>query len=225
MPAGSGSTRARWIAGAAAALAYAAVSHLLMTSAQESPWSLAIVLGPLACMGIAGLWSAGLRVAALLCAAAALLLAAQTWSGVGIPSRWLYLAQHAGVHVALAAWFGSTLRHGADPLITMLARKVHRTFTPEMATYTRHVTLAWTAYFLAMAAVSVLLFVAGDFAHWSLLANLLTPLFTAAMFVGEYLVRYRLHPEFERVGLHQAWRAYRGASTVAIDSRRAALDP
>ena len=196
-----------------------------MTSAQESPWSLAIVLGPLAFMGIASLWGAGLRVAALLCAAAALLLAAQAWRGVGIPSRWLYLAQHAGVHLALAAWFGSTLRRGAEPLISMLARKVHRGLTPGMAAYTRHVTLAWTAYFLAMAGASVLLFAAGDFAHWSLLANLLTPLFTAGMFVGEYLVRYRLHPEFERVGLHQAWRAYRGEPAVAIDSSRAALDP
>ena len=48
---------------------------------------------------------------------------------------------------------------------------------------------------------------------------------TAGMFVGEYLVRYRLHPEFERVGLHQAWRAYQGRPAVALDSSRAALDP
>jgi len=28
------------------------------------------------------------------------------------------------------------------------------------------------------------------------------------MFVGEYLLRYRLHPEFERATLGQAMRAY-----------------
>ena len=33
---------------------------------------------------------------------------------------------------------------------------------------------------------------------WSLLANLLTPAVVAALFVGEHLLRYRLHPEFER---------------------------
>lgn len=225
MPAGFGSTRARWMAGAAAALAYAAASHLLMTSAQDSAWSLAIVLGPLAAMSIAALWRSGQRLLALVCTAAALALAVEAWTGRGIPSRVLYLAQHAGVHLALACWFGSTLRRGAEPLVTLLARKVHRTFTPAMATYTRNVTVAWTLYFLAMAGVSVLLFLAGDFAHWSLLANLLTPLFTAGMFVGEYLVRYRVHPEFERVDLALAWRAYRGEAAVATDSSRAALDP
>lgn len=225
MAAGFGSTRVRWMAGAAAALAYAAASHLLMTSAQSSPWSLAIVLGPLAVMGIAALWRSRQRVLALLCAGAALVVIVEASSGRAIPSRLLYLAQHAGVHLALACWFGATLRRGAEPLISMLARKVHRTFTPAMASYTRHVTLAWTLYFLVIAGASVTLFVAGDFARWSLLANLVTPLSTAGMFVGEYLVRYRLHPEFERVGLHQAWRAYQSRPAVALDSSRAALDP
>ena len=39
-------------------------------------------------------------------------------------------------------------------------------------------------------------------------ANLLTPLAMLVMFVGEYLLRYRLHPEFERATLAQAVRAY-----------------
>ena len=39
-------------------------------------------------------------------------------------------------------------------------------------------------------------------------ANLLTPLAMVLMFVGEYLLRYRLHPEFERATLAQAMRAY-----------------
>lgn len=225
MPAGLASTRVRWMAGIAAALAYAAGSHLLMTSAQDSAWSLAIVLGPFAALGIVSLWRGGQRVLALLCAAAALLVVGQAWSGGGIPSRWLYFAQHAGVHLALGAWFGSTLRRGAESMITMLARKVHGSLTPAMAAYTRRVTLAWTAYFVAMALVSALLFMAGDFGRWALLANLLTPLATAGMFVGEYLVRYWLHPEFERVGLHKAWQAYRGEPAARTDSRRAALDP
>jgi uncharacterized membrane protein len=64
-----------------------------------------------------------------------------------------------------------------------------------------------------MVTASLALFFAGDFAHWSLLANVLTPLFTAAFFVGEYLVRYRLHPEFERVSLQHALRAWRNTAT------------
>jgi hypothetical protein len=44
------------------------------------------------------------------------------------------------------------------------------------------------------------------------LANLLTPLLVGALFIGEYLLRYRLHPEFERTRLIDAVRAVYGAS-------------
>lgn len=202
-------TRARWLAAAAAALLYAVGSHLLMTRMGDSAWSLAIVLGPLAALAVAGLWRAGRRTGAALGAAAALLLAAGAARGGGVPARWLYLAQHAGVHLALAASFGATLRPGAQPLISRLAERVHGALSPAMAAYTRRSTQAWVLYFLAMAAASLVLFAAGDFAHWSLLANVLTPVFTAAMFVGEYLLRYRLHPEFERVTLRMCLDAYR----------------
>lgn len=209
MAAGPAPTRTRWLAGAAGALAYAAASHALMTRAQDSAWALAVVLGPLVILTAAAAWGAGQRVLAVAGTLAALAVAGVAWSGQGLPARWLYLAQHAGIHVALAAWFGATLRPGAEPLVSALARRVHGEFTPALARYTRKVTLAWTLYFAGMAAASLLLFAAGRFATWSLLANILTPLFTAAFFVGEYLVRYRLHPEFERVGLQQALQAWR----------------
>jgi uncharacterized membrane protein len=195
-----------------------------MSFAQDSPWALVIVLGPLVVLGALSLWRAGQKPLAVAAAAGALVLAAQASSGHGIPSRWLYLAQHAGIHLALGCWFGSTLRSGRQPLISALASRVHRGLTPEMARYTRQVTVAWTVYFGVIAAVSLALFIAGEFRHWSVLANLLTPVFTAAMFVGEYLVRYRLHPDFERVSLQKTWQAFRGEPVVA-DSARAALDP
>jgi hypothetical protein len=51
-----------------------------------------------------------------------------------------------------------------------------------------------------------------------MLANILTPVLTAAFFVGEYLVRYRLHPEFEHVSLLQAVQAYRSHGAAAGSS-------
>ena len=186
-----------------------------MTRAQDSPWALAIVLGPLVVLSAAAVWSSGRRLAAVAGVLAALLLAQLAWSGHGIPSRWLYLAQHAGIHLALGIWFGSTLQRGTEPLVTALARRVHRSVTPELARYTRQVTLAWTLYFLGMTAASLALFLAGNFAHWSLLANILTPVFTAAFFVGEYLLRYWLHPDFERVSLQQALQAWRSHGSGA----------
>lgn len=223
MSGGFASSRARWAAGAAAALAYAAASHALMTRAQDSAWSLAIILGPFVVLGAAWAWSSGHRVLAVAGGLAALLLALKGAGGGGIPARWLYLAQHAGVHLALAAWFGSTLRRGAEPLVSTLARRVHESFTPALERYTRQVTLAWTLYFAGMAVASMVLFAAGEFAHWSLLANILTPVFTAGFFVGEYLVRYWLHPEFERVSLQRALQAYRshGARPRGVPQDRA----
>jgi len=86
-----------------------------------------------------------------------------------------------------------------------------------MERYTRRLTLAWTLYFAAMVVASLSLFLAGEFAHWSLLANILTPVFTAGFFVGEYFLRYRLHPEFERVSLQQVLRAWRRHGRAAPD--------
>jgi uncharacterized membrane protein len=202
-------TRARWLAAGTAALLYAGGSHYLMTRAGDSAWSLAIVLGPLGLLAVAGLWRTGRRAAALACAVAALLLAGGAAAGGGIPPRFLYLGQHAGIHLLLAASFGLTLRPGARALITLLAERVQGSLAPAEAAYTRRVTQAWVVYFLAMAAASLALFAAGDFERWALLANVLTPLFTVAMFVGEYALRYRLHPEFERVTLRMCIEAYR----------------
>lgn len=126
--------------------------------------------------------------------------------------QWLFLAQHAGAHAALALWFGSTLRAGRRPLIGVLARRVHGHLTPAMAVYTRQVTQAWVLYFALIALASVALFLGGQVRAWSLLVNAVTPVATLAMFAGEYLLRYWLHPEFERVGFLEAMRAWRAHS-------------
>ena len=50
---------------------------------------------------------------------------------------------------------------------------------------------------------------------------MLSPLCVGALFVGEHLVRYRLHPEFERTRMIDAVRAFYGKSPSR--SRRAAV--
>ena len=128
-----------------------------------------------------------------------------------LPSRAspaLYVAQHVGINLFLAFLFGSSLRRGHTPFITNLAQRVHRVFTHDMATYTRKATIAWTIYFVGMALVSLLLYAFAPFDAWALFANLLTPLAVLLMFGAEYLLRYRLHPEFERTSFMDAARAY-----------------
>jgi uncharacterized membrane protein len=113
-----------------------------------------------------------------------------------------------GVNGMLALGFGATLRAGHTPLITTLARRVHRNFTPEMAVYTRKCTVAWTVYFVGISLISIGLYAFAPFDTWAFFANLLSPITVAVMFGGEYWLRYQLHPEFERASVADAIRSY-----------------
>jgi uncharacterized membrane protein len=216
------SAAARVAAVAVVGVAYVLGSHWLMTTAHDSPWNVVGVLSPmLAVIGV-GAWRGGQRGLALGAAALIAALCGQALLGVHISAQALYVAQHMGINGFLAVLFGATLRAGHKPFITGLAERVHTVFTPEMAAYTRKATLAWTLYFVGMAAVSLLLYLLAPFDVWALFANLLTPLAVALMFGAEYLLRYWLHPEFERASVADAVRAYMqaGQAPVKPDSAR-----
>lgn len=199
----------RWMLALLLVPAYAIASHLAMVHAGASVFTLLVVLGPWAALGLASLWANDHRwsasAAALACAATVALVA----RGQALDPRLLYLAEHASAHLVLGLWFGSTLGAGRQPLISALAQRLHGTLDATHAAYTRRVTQVWTAYFFGMAVISVALFSAGDFERWSFFANLVTPAAALSLFMGEYLLRYRLHPEFDRVSLADTIRAYR----------------
>lgn len=200
--------RARTVLVGVVGAAYVAGCHWLMTSAPESRWAAAVVIGPM--LGLLALFAAkrGQRVVAGIAALGLAALLFEAWRGGGLAPASLYLAQHVAIHAALAAMFALTLRPGQEPLVSALARRVHGRLTPAMESYSRKVTGAWSLYFVAMAGVSIGLFLFAPFAAWALFANLLTPLAMVLMFVGEFVLRYRLHPEFERATLADAVNAY-----------------
>ena len=199
--------------------AYVAGCHWLMTSAPASRWNALVVIGPM--LALLALFAArrGQRLVAALAGLGLAVMAVQAWAGGGLAPSTLYLAQHVAIHGALAAVFGLTLRRGQDPLVTALARRVHDRLTPAMEAYSRKVTVVWTAYFVLMATLSIGLFRLAPFAAWALFANLLTPLAMVLMFVGEFLLRYRLHPEFERATLAAQMSAYSRRHKVAPAER------
>jgi uncharacterized membrane protein len=204
----------RLLAAAVAGAAYVLGSHWLMTGAPASPWNAVVIVAPMLALAALLAWQRGRRGLATLAAAAATALAVQAWRGDGLAPETMYVAQHVAIHVLLAFVFGLTLQEGREPLVTALARRVHGgQLTPGMTGYSRKVTVAWTVYFLGMAALSLALYALAPFTAWATFANLVTPFAIATMFIGEYLLRYRLHPEFERATLAQAVRAYadRGA--------------
>jgi uncharacterized membrane protein len=194
-----------------AGVSYACVSHWMMLYHAAEPWAVVVLLGPLwlTALGLAGsrFGSWGLALAGLAGVAAfALVLLGEA----GDPNR-LYVLQHAGINALLCGWFGGTLRGDRLSLIGQFAQRVHP-LSPAMRVYTAQVTRVWTLYFALMVVASIAVYARFSFAAWSVLANLLTPLMVAGLFVGEYLLRYRLHPEFERTRLIDAVRAFYGAS-------------
>lgn len=200
---------ARIVALVLVSVVYVLGTYWLMTRADPSPWNAVGVLAPMGVAIALGAWRGGQRWLGALAALGLAWLCVEALMGVTLPPNLLYLAQHAGIHLALAAAFGSTLRAGRTPLITTMAARVHRELTPGMVAYTRKLTLAWVVYFVAMAVVSLVLYAAAPFDVWALFANLLTPIALVLMFGIEYWLRYRWHPEFERVDIPAMIRSYR----------------
>jgi uncharacterized membrane protein len=200
--------QARHVLAATASVAYVAGSQWLMLAAPSSPWSAVALLLPMLAVACGWAWQAQQRSLSLCAAAAIVALLWRAAAGGEVASEKLYVAQHALIHACLAAAFGATLRPGRTPLVTTLAARVHRQLTAPMRAYTRNVTFAWTMYFVAMTVLSLVLYAVAPFEAWATFANLLTPLALAVMFGGEYLLRYRLHPDFERVTIFDAIRAY-----------------
>jgi hypothetical protein len=60
-----------------------------------------------------------------------------------------------------------------------------------------------------MGLLSCVLFMLLPFDGWVLYANLVSPLALGAFFIGEHVLRYRWHPEFERVPWWAGARAWR----------------
>ena len=120
----------------------------------------------------------------------------------------VFFLEHAGGNLLLAAVFGRTLARDREPLVSTFARIAHGGLTPELARYTRRVTIAWTLFFLVLFTLSTLLYFGGYEAAWSTFANLLSPLLVGAMFAVEYAVRHRVLPDLERIGILGGARAF-----------------
>jgi uncharacterized membrane protein len=143
---------------------------------------------------------------AWLCLAALVLMAAPAkWRLAGfvllivplalVDAETLLKAPPVVINLALAAWFGMSLRKGEEPMIGWFARLERGDeLSPELATYTRRLTVLWTVFFVTMAATAALLAVFAAAETWSIFANGVDYVLIGILFVGEYAyrrVRYR----------------------------------
>lgn len=99
--------------------------------------------------------------------------------------------------LAAAAVFGLSLVF-PPPLVERIARLRQRELAPAEISYTRAVTVVWTVFLLANAAVSALVGLRGSLALWTLYNGLVSYLLMGALLAGELLVRRRLR---RRLGL------------------------
>jgi uncharacterized membrane protein len=192
-----------------ALLGCAALSHRLFTVDPRNGWLIAAPALAMLTLGLGlALRRRAWRAAFVLLGVSGLFVLAAV-AGQARNVNQLYLVQHVGAHLLLAWGFGSTLVGGATPLITRMARSVHAQVPPAMERYTGRLTAVWATYFVVMAVLAVGLYLWAPHAWWSLFINVLTPVGAGLMFVGEYGLRYVLHPEFERVTLWGTVQAFR----------------
>lgn len=116
----------------------------------------------------------------------------------------LYLLQHLAVHIALAAFFLTSLQSGRVPACTHFAQQVHTSMSPALNRYTRQVTWAWGLFFVINTGVSVALMALAGPAIWADYAVYATFPLVALMFVLEYLIRRQVLP---REDLSSPWSA------------------
>lgn len=113
------------------------------------------------------------------------------------------------------AWlFGSTLRKGRMPLISVFAQierqqflKINESDLPTpIADYTRKLTIIWTTLFITMAAVATLLALSGKTAWWAIFTSLISYVLVTILFIGEYFFRLQRFPDQPHANpLNLAW--------------------
>lgn len=188
--------------------AYALASYYAATHAGQEPWALAIALGPLVLALLLAtrklLGMAGLVIVTLILA----LLIYRFYGSLQSHVPTTYYLQHLGMMLCGAACFGLSLIGPSVPLCTRFAQYSHA-MTAELERYTRRVTIAWTLFFIVMAAVSTVLFVSPlSFSVWAAFDTLFTLPLVALMFAAEYAVRRLVLPHAANQGITSAYRAY-----------------
>lgn len=186
---------------------YALLAHYTNVTGSETLGTL-VALGPLMIAAGSLTWQwRRYRLVILLFALACVALA-MMWGRIEKHYTLIYWLEHAGTELFLCSLFGRTLLEGREPMVTYFARMIHGPLSPALQAYTRTVTKAWVIFFALMALASTLLYLLVSVEVWSMFANFFTAPLIALMFLGEYLVRRRVHPKMEHAPLLEGVKAY-----------------
>lgn len=191
-------------------IAWAFLAHQGSTGESHPDFSAALATAPLVALVVMLLWRVGNPLWITLGGLGVLALLAATWPYLRQNVALLYYVQHVGTNLALATLFGRTLLGQRQALVTGFALMAHHgVISPAKARYTRHVTIAWTAYFFLTAFVSTALFWLALPNAWSIFANLLTLPLIGLMFAVEHICRQHFLPPEDRSSIADTIRGYR----------------
>ncbi len=204
---------------------YPVLMHGLLTTGRWPAFTLLLALAPFGLLPLS-LLGAGQRLWAAVAAAALLLASTWGWEVLLLRHDLIYLLQNVGMQGLMAVVFGHTLLPGREPLISQLARRIHRDdYSAEIARYTRQATWAWTLYFVVMALASIALFVAAPLEIWSWFVNFLSFLTLGGMFAAEYAVRRWRLRGIRHLGFVQSVKLYWEKPAPADEPPTRATEP
>ncbi len=169
--------------------------------------------------------AAALALAALLAALAngrLRALAGLAASVAGLAAALLYAPQlllfapPVVINAAVAWFFGSSLRKGREPMISVFARREHGgALPPELERHALVVTWLWTLLPAFSSLASLALALWAPLEAWSFFTNVLVYLLLAALFVGEYLYRRLRYRQYGQASLVDFLRHLRSAGLSA----------
>jgi len=182
------------IAVGALVLLYAVLSHYSNSVSDAKGLAVGLSIGPLLliCLALVFRWAG--RLPALLAAVVVATLLYRYLPALEKHYEWLDLVQQCGVYALLAAGFGRSLLPGKVPLCAQLAIKMHGALAPVEIRYMRHATLAWMAFYLALVAAIIILFLSAPVNIWSLFVNFAIYGLILLMVLGDHWLRRKLLP-------------------------------
>jgi uncharacterized membrane protein len=203
-----------------ACIAYSLMVHSVLLHAHGSGVRLAVAAVPLLLFAYwVGKWARHKRAwTGLLFALTVVIYFIERQEGLGVAAA--NAITHAAINLLLACVFGRTLLGSEEPLVTRFARRVHGTLPVYMEAYTRRVTAAWCAFFVAQIVISGILLVSAPLQVWSFFVNVLSLPLVALFFIAEYLYRVTRYRDYPHSSIIESIQVF--AEHAATEGRPAA---
>jgi uncharacterized membrane protein len=192
-------------------IGYPILLHMFILKEEEvAMWQLMFVFAPLLAVAAWVIFRMFGKVwwplLSLLFAAALYYLATSDYGRVGLLA--VNGLANATLNLFLLWLFGRTLLSGREPLISQISRHINGQLLPEVAIYTRYVTIAWCIFFGLEVVTSLSLYAFAPRAAWSFFINVLNLPLLILMFVGEKAYRTVRFPHHPKTSIMKAIEVY-----------------